>query len=285
MDELIIHPQTLAQLNAYIQAPTQAVLLVGSSGSGKLTIAKKLTEATMELSPGNFDTHSYTLHITSDEGKAIGVESIRELEHFLSLKVPGQRTFNRVVIIEDSHLLTLEAQNALLKTLEEPPVGTLIILTASHGRALLPTIHSRLQAISIHRPSQEALREFFHGSGFNDADISQATAMGGGLPGLMQALLSDEQHPLKAAAEEARQLLSQPLFERLKSVDTLSKQRVLASDTVDMLQQMAHVSLQKVTGQAAERWQKMLTASYEAAGALQASAQLKLVLTNMVLQF
>jgi hypothetical protein len=101
----------------------------------------------------------------------------------------------------------------------------------------------------------------------------------------MQALLDEDDHPLRLAAEEARRLLSQPVFERLVTADVLSKQRALANDTIGMLQQMAHISLQTADGRAAERWQKVLRASYDAAEALQSNGQPKLVLTNLALQF
>jgi hypothetical protein len=101
----------------------------------------------------------------------------------------------------------------------------------------------------------------------------------------MHALLSDEEHPLLAATEQARELLSQPAHQRLLTIDALSKQRALAADTIDILQQMAHVSLRTARGDAAKRWQAIQVASYEAAEALRKNAQPKLVLTNLVLQF
>ena len=285
MEMLVIHPQTKIQIDSYQQAPSHAVLLVGPTGSGKLTLAKQMAIEVLGLKTDSFDKYQYGLLIRAEEGKAIGIEAIRELEHFLSLKVPSRRIINRAIIIEDSHLLTPEAQNALLKTLEEPPADTVIILTADNERALLPTINSRVQTMTVRRPEKASLQAHFKQQGFQDKDIQQTFVMSGGLPGLMQALLSQDEHPLRAAAQQARQLLSQPLFERLVAVDGLSKQRVLTVDTVSILQQMAHISLQSANGRAAERWQKVLRASYDAADALQSSAQPKLALTDMVLQF
>ncbi|HVV26082.1 MAG TPA: hypothetical protein VHC21_03575 [Candidatus Saccharimonadales bacterium] len=285
MDGLVTHPQTQAQLAAYVATPAQTVLLTGPGGSGKFALAQRLAEQVLDLAPGKFAAYGYGMIIRPEDGKAISIETARQLERFLSLKVPVARAINRAVIIGDSHLLTAEAQNALLKTLEEPPAGTLLILTASHGQALLPTIHSRLQAIAVRRPAQAALSTHFQRAGFAEDQIRQAYAMSGGLPGLMQALLSDEEHPLKLAATQARQLLSQPLFERLITIDVLAKQRQLAIDSVEILQQMAHISLQNAVGKAAQRWQKVLAASYQTAEALEASGQLKLALTNLALSF
>jgi hypothetical protein len=285
MEQLVIHPQTRRQLDSYLQTPPQAIVLVGPAGSGKSAMAQQLAETALGLRPGGFAAYSYGTTVTPEDGKAIGIEAARQLEHFLSLKVPGKQGVNRAVIIEDSHLLTVEAQNALLKTLEEPPAGTLVILTASHQQALLPTINSRLQTVAVRRPTQRDLQAYFQTQGFDKSDISRTYAMSGGLPALMQALLSDDDHPLRAAAVQARQLLGQSTFERLVTVDILSKQRELAVDTLNILQQMAHISLQTASGSAAERWQKVLRASYDTAEAIQASAQLKLALTNLALRF
>lgn len=287
MKGLILHPETRRQLERFAMAPAHAVLLAAPVGSGKRSLAIRLSEIILGLSEGGFSDYPYKMLITDEEGKAIGIEAVREIERFLSLKVPGsdRPAHNRPVVIENAHLLTAEAQNALLKTLEEPPAGTFIILTAGSEQALLPTIRSRVQLIPVNRPEQAAVEQYFVEQGTDPKDIRQAYAISGGLPGLMQALLGQTDHPLMMATRYARQLLSQPVYERLLCVDDLSKQRQLALDTMFILQQMARVSLQTASGRAAIKWQTVLTASYEAAQALAANAQPKLALTNLMLSF
>lgn len=70
------------------------------------------------------------------------IKDIRRLNHRLSLK-SGDNTKPRGVILEDAHLLTTEAANSFLKTLEEPPGNTIIILTAPNTDLVLGTISSR----------------------------------------------------------------------------------------------------------------------------------------------
>jgi len=223
-----------------------------------------------------------TLSVEADK-KLIAIEAVRRLDKFLALKVPGKSSHDRVVIFEDAHLLSLEAQNALLKTLEEPPEGTLLILTVNHEQAMLPTIRSRAPAIAVNRPPRELAEAFFKALGHPAAAISQTYAISGGLPGLMQALLADQEHSLRTATEWARRLLSQSVYERLIAVDELAKQRSLAADIAFILQQMARVSLQTASGEAAKRWQNVLEAGYQAAEALNGSAQPKLTLTKLML--
>lgn len=78
---------------------------------------------------------------------SLGIGEVRELEHRLALK-PYSSPY-KACIIHDAQILTLAAQNALLKTLEEPPQKTLLILTAPFAETLLPTIISRCQIIQL----------------------------------------------------------------------------------------------------------------------------------------
>ncbi|MEK7600026.1 MAG: AAA family ATPase [Patescibacteria group bacterium] len=283
MKGLVLHPLTRQQLEGVVVAPSHATVLIGPTGSGKQTLATKLAESILGLTPEGLNDYPYKMIIRSEEGKAIGIEAVRQLEHFLSLKVPTNTEHNRVIIIEDAHQLTTEAQNALLKTLEEPPKGTIIIMSASHEQSLLPTIRSRAQAINVKRPDQESILTYFADRNFGQADIKQAYAISAGLVGLMDSLLEEEEHPLTLATAKARQLLSQSAYERLLNVDELAKNRELAINTVAILQQMAHVSLQSASGKAALKWQSILSASYKCAEDLSMSGQPKLALTELML--
>ena len=158
-------------------------------------------------------------------------------------------------------------------------------MTADHELALLPTVRSRAQTISVQRPSKQLIDDYFSAKGFDRASVSRAYSLSGSLIGLMHALLEEDAHPLATAADQAKQLLSQTPYERLIAVETLAKDRSLAIDTVHVLQKMARISLQTATGRTAQRWQAIMEAAYNASEALAANAQPKLVLSRLVLQF
>ncbi len=91
------------------------------------------------------------LLITSD--KSLGIDPCRYLIHFMTRK-SASGVF-KAVIIRESELLTPEAENSLLKILEEPPENCLIILITSSLHALLPTIRSRAQILRF--PPEDAV--------------------------------------------------------------------------------------------------------------------------------
>ncbi|MCD6320609.1 MAG: DNA polymerase III subunit delta' [Candidatus Desulfofervidaceae bacterium] len=139
-----------------------AYLFTGIDGIGKSTVALNFAKVLncLSLREGdacekclnckkiNAGTHPDVLFI-QPEGQSIKIEQIRKVQHSLSFKPASAR--KRVVIINDADLMTAEAANAFLKTLEEPPLNTILILIAQHKSQLLPTIISRCQVV-IFRP-------------------------------------------------------------------------------------------------------------------------------------
>lgn len=106
-------------------------------------ISKALSTTTQKVA-----THPDFLELTS-EG-SISIKHIRELKvwvHKKPFKAP-----KKAVLIPEAQNLTLPAQHALLKTLEEPPGDTIIILTAPNPSLLLPTVVSRCQIIKLRSP-------------------------------------------------------------------------------------------------------------------------------------
>lgn len=277
-NNLPVHDHTAAQIDDFAREPSHALILSGPRGSGKGSVARDLAAVMQGIEPERIENSQYTRVIVPN-GSSISVEAVRELEHFFSLKVPGN--IWRVAIIEDSHLMTTEAQNAILKTLEEPPARTTIILTTVNDQALLPTVRSRAVHLPVRRPTRAVLQKYFTTRGFSENAITMAMLMSGGLPGLMQALLNDEhEHPLIEATQLAREIVQKSPFERLLIIDSLSKQKELTLDMLNMLVQMAHVALEKHPNTA---WQRILKRSYEAIDLLSGGAQPKLVLTDLML--
>lgn len=82
-----------------------------------------------------------------------GIAAVRQIRESLVIRITGIGEY-RAIIIKDAHLMTTQAQNAFLKTLEEPPPDTIIILTSPKEDLMLPTIISRCTIISTQVKSQ-----------------------------------------------------------------------------------------------------------------------------------
>src|SRR5690606_19528336 len=110
----------------------------------------------------------------------IGIEEIRRLKDFLAKKTTGNNRIRRVALISNAHTMSSEAQNALLKNLEEPPEDTMILITTNDLTALKPTIRSRSQHLIILPVSQESAQSFFQKQGHDSATIQNAYFLSGG---------------------------------------------------------------------------------------------------------
>ncbi len=140
---------------------SHSYLFCGTRGSGKTTTARVLSKAVNCLDPQDGDPcDQCAICVSINEGRNLdiieldaasnrGVEEIREIRD----KVHFQPAQNRrkVYIIDEAHMLTREASNAFLKTLEEPPAHVIFILCTTEADRILPTILSRCQRYDFRR--------------------------------------------------------------------------------------------------------------------------------------
>ena len=140
---------------------SHSYLFCGTRGSGKTTTARVLSKAVNCLDPRDGDPcEQCAICVSINEGRNLdiieldaasnrGVEEIREIRD----KVHFQPAQNRrkVYIIDEAHMLTREASNAFLKTLEEPPAHVIFILCTTEADRILPTIVSRCQRYDFRR--------------------------------------------------------------------------------------------------------------------------------------
>lgn len=97
------------------------------------------------------------LYVVEEEKRSISVDTIRQLQDNINLMPVGSR--NKVYIIKDGDKMTRQAQNCLLKTLEEPPGYAYIFITASNGDKFIDTIKSRAVTVQVGINSMEEIVE------------------------------------------------------------------------------------------------------------------------------
>ncbi len=224
--DLLIHPRPRQQLEQFLARPGHALMISGPPGSGNRFAAEQLASRLLGLkSVEKLLSYPYFGHVSRAEGKQdIGLESIKQVIASLKLKTAGKSPLRRVVLIENAELMSLEAQNALLKILEEPPADSLLILTVTSPRSVLPTIASRAQQIQLQTLDLDSTVNFFTEHG--PASVESAWRLSGGRAGLTAALLAgDISHPLKKAVADAKKMLALPTYKKIQSLDQLARSK------------------------------------------------------------
>ncbi len=202
------HPaaQRLVERAIVSGTPPHALLFVGPGGVGKSTLAFDLAAgllclaadpaarpcrecaACRKVEHGNHPD----LHLLAPEGagQQIRIGQVQQLASDLAL-LPLEGRF-RIGIIEKAHRLNDDAQNALLKTLEEPPTRVVLVLAADDAGDLLATVVSRCTRVRMGPVSAEEMTSLLAARGIGDAARGAAlTRLTGGRPGLALALAAN----------------------------------------------------------------------------------------------
>ena len=229
------HAEALAQLLARRERMPHALLVSGREGIGKAEFARSLARSLLCETPeaglacgrcaacgwfaqGNHPDYREVIPEAAEEGDdesaadggkeagkkslVIKIDQVRALAELVSLST--HRAGWRVVVIRPAEALQPAAANALLKTLEEPPPSTAIVLVGDRPTRLLPTIRSRCQTIALGPPGAAEAEAWLAGRGVKDPAL--ALALAGGAPLLAAALAEPEERDWrnKVVAELSR---------------------------------------------------------------------------------
>jgi len=135
---------------------SHAYLFTGPRGVGKTSVARILARAINGLDKLD-DSSNYLDIIEIDAASNRGIDEIRALRDKVAV-APAKLQY-KVYIIDEAHMLTREAFNALLKTLEEPPAHVVFILATTEAHKLPETIISRTQRYDFHALSEDEIVE------------------------------------------------------------------------------------------------------------------------------
>jgi DNA polymerase-3 subunit delta' len=203
-----------AQAEAFARAVRRgrlahAYLFVGPTGVGKRLFAVELAKALLcEAPPGDgrleacdrcpacaqveVGTHpDFFTAARPTESAEFPIALMRELCQHFSLKAARGR--GKVVVIDDADDLNAESANCFLKTLEEPPPGSVLVLIGSSTDRQRPTITSRCQVVRFRPLPAETVGELLQTGGVEDPETRERLArLGGGSPGQALALADPE---------------------------------------------------------------------------------------------
>lgn len=251
-EDIIGHEQIIEHLQNAIELDkvSHAYIINGEKGTGKMLIADafamtlqcekqqripclKCRSCKQTLSGNQPDI----IHVTHEKPGSISVEEIRsQLNN--DIEVKPYSSPRKIYIIDEADKLTVQAQNALLKTIEEPPAYAVIILLTCNSDALLPTILSRCVQLNI-KPVQDKVLKRYLMERLKvpdyKADLSVAFARGN--VGKAVALASSENFDMikKDALDMLRYLEDMEIHEVVEWVKKIADYKLEINDFLDIL--------------------------------------------------
>jgi DNA polymerase III subunit delta' len=278
VNSLILHPDSKKLFDSYVKNTPHALLILAPKGSGKRTVVEALAKAVAgEHSAGRV----FKIEPEIDKS-TISIDAIRRIKVATKLKSDKKR----VVTIIDADMMTIEAQNSLLKILEEPPQNTIFLLSTTNKDRLLETVVSRTTCWSLTPPTTEQID-----SAFNNSDPqkkARALAISSGRIGLTVAMLNDEEHPLLQAIDTAKEILQESKFDRLCRVEVLSKNKQDIQDILEALTLTCKAVLEQAANQADNDkiaiWHAKLKDCMNAQVYFAQNVQAKLLLSNLLIR-
>lgn len=203
---------------------SHAYILTGEAGTGRKSIANAFAMTLLCEKGGNepcmvchsckqvlAGSHPDLIYVTHEKPASIGVDDIREKIND-SIMIRPYSSYYKIYIVDEAEKMTVQAQNALLKTIEEPPAYAVIILITTNQDAFLPTILSRCVQLKL-KPLMDFTVKSYLTDHLNvperNADICAAFARGN----LGKAI--------HLASSEQFQLLYQKILTLIKNIDNM----------------------------------------------------------------
>ena len=250
--DIIGHEQIIEHFKSALKnhQVSHAYILNGENGSGKSMLARAFAKALVcEAGYGDscnmcrachqFDSgnHPDVKWITHEKANSIGVDDVREqINNDIVIKPYSSKY--KVYIIDEAEKMTVQAQNALLKTIEEPPAYAVIMLLTTNADSFLQTIRSRCITLNMKSVKDEVIKAYLMNEKHipdYQADISAAFAQG--IVGKAVKLASsDEFNELKESALSLIKRLDDiDLYELGAAVKQIAEYKLKVQDYFDLI--------------------------------------------------
>lgn len=249
MTQLVLSTQASQSVSRLQSKLPHSILLTGPSGVGLKTIAKHIAEHN-----GQVTLVAPTLLTKKSTVAQISVERIRELYN-------DTRTISRIgriIIVDDADAMTLTAQNAFLKLLEEPNDSTYFILTSHRPKLLLPTIRSRVETHRINPVNESQMEKLFVNLPvMTPQKKAQLSFIAAQLPAELHRLASDDQLFRNRATQMglAKQLLEAGAYKRTA---LLHKEKLDRSQALGLIEDMIALLMRNPAPESPHKISKLL---------------------------
>ena len=251
-EEIVGHEQIVTHLKSAMKLGkvSHAYILSGEKGCGKKLLADVFAE-TLQCEKGGTEpcgschscvqaqsgNHPDIIHLMHEKPNSISVDDVRtQIVNDVLIK-PYSGKY-KIYIVPDAEKMTAAAQNALLKTIEEPPAYAVILLLANNASALLPTILSRCVMLSLKPVADDKVKQYLmeHVQVPDyEADVCVAFAQGN----LGRAIMLAESEHFNEIKEESVHLLKHinemELYEIEDAIKHMSAYKLDVTDYLDIM--------------------------------------------------
>lgn len=250
--EIIGHKREIAHLTKAMEAGkvSHAYIFSGAKGTGKLTLADAFAMALQCTGEGERpcgSCHSYQqaasgnhpdiIHLTHEKPNSIGVEDVRE-QLVGDVQIRPYNGKYKIYIIPEAEKLTVQAQNAILKTIEEPPEYAIILLLTTNEQSFLDTIRSRCVLLQLKPVPDEQVKAYLMEHlqiPDYEADICSAFAQGN-IGKAIRLASSEDFNSIKGSAMRlVRNVGKMEISEVIEYVKEVQEYKVSIEDYLDIL--------------------------------------------------
>ena len=251
VEKVLGHEEVVKHLKnaAAMDKVSHSYIFAGEKGSGKKLLAK-LFAMTLQCEKHGDEpclqcssckkamnrNHPDIIYISHEKPNSIGIEDIREqLISDVSIK-PYTGPY-KIYIVDEAEKMTVQAQNALLKTIEEPPAYAVILLLVNNGSTLLPTIASRCVTLNFKPVRDEVIKkslmEELHVPDYQ-AEVSVAFAQGNVGKAKQIATAEDFTEMMDAAFRILKRGQDMEVYEMVDAIKLLSEQKHTIYEYLDL---------------------------------------------------
>lgn len=280
-DDLVLHPRSknlVTKISAYLP---HGLIVEGPTGTGVVTVAKALAKnvgaQVFIIEPKKKVKGEYVAD--TKEGSII-IDDIRRLYEQTRTKQPDRQVY---IIDTGEKSMSLAAQNAFLKLLEEPRDGVHFIIATHQPDLLLPTVISRTQRLPLLLITAAQTSELINSLAIEDPTKHARLAfVGRGRPALIHRLATDKAlyDARVAIMSDAKTLLGTDAYQKLKTIHTYRDNR---ADALTLLDDMNHQIQTVLKSQPNQRLVKSIEKNLQTRQRIAAGGNIRLQLATSVL--
>jgi hypothetical protein len=247
----LINAKTQRLLEGYISNPSGVLLVVDQSNSFPEEIMQYLKKKL--ISQGNMANQI----IVQPVKNTISIEQMRELKKSLANKSDSTSEFSRFVRLDSIEKATNQAQNAILKLIEEPPSNTLVLLHTSSINKVLQTIVSRCKVLHVLPISVNQAYKYGEILGSSRTEINKAFQISAGNAQIFTEIVENNESKTSEKIKQAKVFIGNTVFDRLSQQNEYAQKEEFNS-LLDGLETISVAALHTSKGKGINRWKNIV---------------------------